>query len=88
MSCGNPHETPCTEVLSWTYLYIDGEIDEVHYLEVKTHLTQCPPCRDTYSAEILLKAMVKRSCEGAAITKARRARIAAELRQISITYLD
>ncbi|MDA3022223.1 MAG: zf-HC2 domain-containing protein [Actinomycetota bacterium] len=88
MSCGNPNETPCTEVLSSTYLYIDGEIDEVHYLEVKTHLTQCPPCRDRYSAEILLKAMVKSSCVGAAITTDRRARIVAELRQTSITYFD
>ncbi|MSO27614.1 MAG: mycothiol system anti-sigma-R factor [Candidatus Nanopelagicales bacterium] len=88
MSCGNPHATPCTEVLSLTYLYLDNEIDEVHYLEVTTHLTECPPCRDSYATEVSIKAMVKRSCSGTQITDDRRARIVAELRQISITYLD
>ncbi|MSV75086.1 MAG: mycothiol system anti-sigma-R factor, partial [Actinobacteria bacterium] len=34
MSCGNPHATPCTEVLSLLYVYIDEEIDEVHRIEV------------------------------------------------------
>jgi len=26
MSCGNPHETPCTEVLDQLYAYLDGEL--------------------------------------------------------------
>ena len=28
MSCGNPHETPCSEVLARVYSYIDGENNE------------------------------------------------------------
>lgn len=64
MSCGKPHETPCTEVISLTYVYIDGEIDEVHHLEVTRHLAECPPCSDLYAAEVLIKSMVKRSCSG------------------------
>ena len=27
MSCGNPHETPCSEVLARVASYIDGELD-------------------------------------------------------------
>jgi hypothetical protein len=27
MSCGNPHETPCAEVLDRVFEYIDGELD-------------------------------------------------------------
>ena len=27
MSCGDPHETPCSEVLEAVYLYLDGEQD-------------------------------------------------------------
>ncbi|GDX31687.1 hypothetical protein LBMAG15_06210 [Actinomycetes bacterium] len=88
MSCGKPHETPCTEVISLTYVYIDGEIDEVHHLEVTRHLAECPPCSDLYAAEVLIKSMVKRSCSGAQITDDRRARIVAELHQISVTYRD
>ena len=28
MSCGNPHETPCSEVLDMVYTYLDGEMDK------------------------------------------------------------
>ncbi len=27
MSCGKPHEVPCTEVLALVYSYIDGELE-------------------------------------------------------------
>ena len=30
MSCGNPHETPCSELLDAVYTYLDGEMDQVH----------------------------------------------------------
>ena len=26
MSCGKPHETPCSEVLERVYWYLDGEV--------------------------------------------------------------
>lgn len=88
MSCGNPHATPCTEVQSLTYFYIDAEIDEVRYLQVTTHLTECPPCSDSYAAEVSLKALIKRSCSGAEIAEEFRARIVTEIHQISIKYGD
>ncbi len=28
MSCGRPHEVPCTEVLDRIYAYLDGELDD------------------------------------------------------------
>ncbi len=37
MSCGNHHATPCTEVLSLVYVYIDDECDEVKSGSVATH---------------------------------------------------
>ena len=86
MSCGNPHATACTEVLSLTYVYIDGEIDEVHYLEVTTHLTECPPCQENYTAEIMLKARVRRSCEVTNAPEQLRDRIVTELRRVQVTY--
>jgi len=27
MSCGNPHEVPCSEVLDRVYTYLDHELD-------------------------------------------------------------
>jgi hypothetical protein len=29
MSCGNPHETPCIEVLDRVYGYLDGELGDM-----------------------------------------------------------
>ena len=40
MSCGNPHETPCHEVLDAVYTSLDGDMDKgsVSYAHVKVHL--------------------------------------------------
>ena len=62
MSCGDPHETPCSEVLEAVYLYLDGE-DEPHDREhVRIHLDECAPCLRKYGLEQAVKALVARSC--------------------------
>ncbi|MGZ4591027.1 MAG: mycothiol system anti-sigma-R factor [Actinomycetes bacterium] len=62
MSCGNPHETPCSEVLDKVYEYIDGEIDGVRAHEIKHHLDECGPCLREFGLEEAVKSLVKRSC--------------------------
>ncbi|MEN9325463.1 MAG: hypothetical protein RL414_1217 [Actinomycetota bacterium] len=45
MSCGNPHETPCHDVLHALIAYVDHEVEnpqEVQLLEI--HIQECPPC--------------------------------------------
>jgi mycothiol system anti-sigma-R factor len=86
MSCGNPHETPCTEVLSLVYVFIDGEIDAPHQVEVTAHLLKCPPCGEEYAVERKLKERVRQACECETIPDEVRMRIVAEIRQVSITY--
>jgi mycothiol system anti-sigma-R factor len=62
MSCGDPHETPCSEVLEKVYLYLDGE-DEAHdHDEIRIHLDECAPCLRKYGLEQAVKALVARSC--------------------------
>ena len=62
MSCGDPHETPCSEVLEKVYLYLDGE-DETHDHEhIRIHLDECAPCLRKYGLEQAVKALVARSC--------------------------
>jgi len=63
MSCGNHHATPCTEVLSLVYVYIDDEIDSVQHVEVTTHLEECGPCAEIVRVQRVIKARVKSSCE-------------------------
>jgi mycothiol system anti-sigma-R factor len=62
MSCGKPHEVPCSEVLDLVYTYLDGEMDGVSYTKVKVHLEECGPCLREYGLEEAVKRLVQRHC--------------------------
>ena len=62
MSCGKPHEVPCTEVLAMVYSYIDGEMDDGSCLEIRDHLDECAPCLREYGLEELVKRLVHKCC--------------------------
>ena len=64
MSCGEPHETPCSEVLEAVYLYLDNEQDAESHDKVRIHLDECAPCLRQYGLEQAVKALVARSCGG------------------------
>ena len=81
MSCGNPHVTPCTEVLSLLYVYIDDEIDEVHRIEVTAHLGECPPCVEYFTVERRLKTRLRDACMAEQVPDQVRSRIIAQIQQ-------
>jgi mycothiol system anti-sigma-R factor len=62
MSCGKPHETPCTEVLDRVYGYIDGEISDLDCAKIKQHLDECGPCLREYGLEEAVKKLVQKHC--------------------------
>lgn len=62
MSCGEPHDTPCSEVLEQVYFYLDGECQEHDREHVRIHLDECAPCLRKYGLEQAVKALVARSC--------------------------
>jgi mycothiol system anti-sigma-R factor len=62
MSCGNPHETNCTEVLQAVYRFLDGEIDEENRHLILEHLDECAPCLRQFGIEQHVKALVARCC--------------------------
>ncbi len=62
MSCGKPHDTPCSEVLDAVYTYLDGEMDQVSYAQVKVHLEECGPCLREYGLEEAVKKLVHKHC--------------------------
>jgi mycothiol system anti-sigma-R factor len=62
MSCGNPHEVPCSEVLDRVYSYLDGEMDQTSYSKVQVHLDECGPCLREYGLEEAVKRLVHRHC--------------------------
>ncbi len=64
MSCGDPHEKDCGEVLDEVYLYLDGEQDAVSRDRIRSHLDECAPCLRQYGLEQAVKALVARCCGG------------------------
>ena len=62
MSCGNPHEVECSEVLDRVYEYLDGELDRERVHVIKEHLDECSPCLREFGLEEAVKSLVKRSC--------------------------
>ena len=87
MSCGSPHETPCSEVLALVFLYIDDEIDEQHRLQVTTHLSECPPCEGEYAVERRVRSLVQRCCQEPAPASVRE-RIVMQIRQVTVTRIQ
>jgi mycothiol system anti-sigma-R factor len=62
VSCGNPHETDCREVLDEVYLYLDLECADERRDLIRTHLDECSPCLREYGIEQEVKALVARCC--------------------------
>jgi mycothiol system anti-sigma-R factor len=84
MSCGNPHETDCDEVLVKVYEYLDGELDAYAVGKIRQHLEECGPCLSEYDLDIALKALVRRTCGGEAAPEELRARIRVQLREVRL----
>jgi mycothiol system anti-sigma-R factor len=80
MSRGNHHATPCTEVLSLVYVYIDNECEEMKSIQVTTHLEECGPCAEIVRIERVIKSRVKSSCECAEAPETLRTSIVTTIR--------
>jgi mycothiol system anti-sigma-R factor len=89
MSCGKPHEVPCSEVLARVYSYLDGELQEEGYLQVREHLDECGPCLREYGLEEVVKRLVHKCCGHEAVPGELRTkvltRIAAVQAEIELT---
>ena len=62
MSCGKPHETPCSEVLARLESYLDREIEEQGFAQIRQHLDECGPCLREYGREDVVKRRVHKCC--------------------------
>jgi anti-sigma factor (TIGR02949 family) len=62
MSCGDPHETDCREVLDHLYEFLDNEMPEGDCAKLRDHFDECSPCLEKYGLEQAIKALIKRSC--------------------------
>ena len=61
MSCGNPHETPCHDVLHAIVLYIDQELEDQNQVQaIEVHVQECPPCRAEMEHEAAVLATLRK----------------------------
>ena len=51
MSCGDPHETDCSDVLAEVYLYLDLECADDRRSLIRDHLDECSPCLREFGIE-------------------------------------
>ena len=84
MSCGEPHATPCNEVLDAVYLYLDHEQDSGPHEQVRLHLEECSPCLRQYGLEQAVKTLVARSCGGDPAPSDLRDRVMLRIKQVRI----
>ncbi|MFI0814506.1 mycothiol system anti-sigma-R factor [Streptomyces sp. NPDC021098] len=62
MSCGEPHETDCSEVLDHLYEFLDHEMPDRDCAKFEVHFDECSPCLEKYGLEKAVKKLVKRCC--------------------------
>jgi mycothiol system anti-sigma-R factor len=84
MSCGDPHETDCTEVLDEVYLYLDLESTDDRRVVIRKHLDECSPCLREYGIEQEVKALVARCCGSETAPRDLKQRLRAKLAELVI----
>jgi mycothiol system anti-sigma-R factor len=82
MSCGNPHEVPCTEVLALVYSYLDGEMEDTSCIEIREHLDECGPCLREYGLEEAVKRLVAKHCGCDPVPSELRTKVLVRIRQV------
>ena len=84
MSCGQPHETDCREVLDRVYEYLDGEMNVIDLNKIKVHLDECAPCLRKFGLEQDVKALVARCCGNDTAPDGLRERLVVRLQQVRV----
>ena len=84
MSCGDPHETDCTDVLGEVYLYLDLECTDDERSLIREHLDECSPCLREYGIEQEVKALVARCCGSELAPAELRARLRVKLSELVV----
>jgi mycothiol system anti-sigma-R factor len=87
MSCGDPHDTDCSEVLERVFFFIDNELPTADKAEIQHHLEECGPCLAKYDLERTVKLLVQRSCTERAPAELRE-KVLLRIRQVHVEITD
>jgi mycothiol system anti-sigma-R factor len=84
MSCGKPHEVPCSEVLARVYSYLDDQIDDSGCAKIRQHLDECGPCLREYGLEEAVKRLVHKHCGADPVPSELRTKVLSRLQAVRI----
>jgi mycothiol system anti-sigma-R factor len=84
VSCGDPHEIDCSQVLAELWLFLDNECDRERRELLRHHLDECGPCLEEYGLEGHLKALLARKCRGDHAPDALKQRLRESIREIMV----
>ncbi len=86
MSCGRPHEVPCSEILAQVYSYLDGELGAADCAQIKRHLEheECGPCLREFGLEEAVKRLVAEHCGCDPVPDGLREKVLLRIRQVTI----
>jgi mycothiol system anti-sigma-R factor len=87
VSCGNPHDKDCSEVLERVFFFIDNELPTADSSEIQHHLDECGPCLQKYDLERTVKTLVSRSCTEVA-PEGLRSRVLLSIRQVQVQITE
>jgi mycothiol system anti-sigma-R factor len=84
MSCGKPHDVPCSEVLARVYDYLDGEIEESGLEQIREHLDECGPCLREYGLEEAVKRLVHKTCGSEKVPHELRTKVLTRIQAVQV----
>jgi mycothiol system anti-sigma-R factor len=84
MSCGKPHDVPCSEVLARVYSYLDGEIGDAGCAQIRQHLDECGPCLREFGLEEAVKRLVQRHCGYEDVPRELRTKVLARIQAVRV----
>ncbi|SDI03797.1 mycothiol system anti-sigma-R factor [Sinosporangium album] len=88
MSCGDPHDTDCRDVLEKVYTYLDGELGAVDCADIRRHLDECGPCLEEYGLEKVVKQLVAKHCGCDPVPTDLRAKVLERIEQVRTELAD
>ena len=88
MSCGRPHETPCSEVMDHLYEFLDSELPDGDCGRIRQHLDECGPCLREYGLEESVKKLVHKSCGCDPVPQDLRAKVLVRIQQVRADLVD
>jgi mycothiol system anti-sigma-R factor len=82
MSCGKPHETPCSDVLGRVFEFLDNELADADCAKIRQHLEECGPCLEEYGLDRAVKEAIHRACGCEAAPQDLRSRVMYRIQQV------